>query len=349
MAINQIPYTNVHELNLDWILKKIQEFEQRLEAIEDYSDEIAELQHSVSSLRIALENLKDRVNNSLTALNARCTALEDEDDRIKVSLNLLYESVNEQISDIEAQFNAINASLRALKSYNDSSNVIVLNEAKEYTREKVRELLEYFSDPKSIYVVNPWNNQVCTIQDFINYLYNFLHFAGMTANEFDILGLSASEFDSIGLTCEEFDAYGRWAIFFRKAYVTEPELNTILLNYATKEDIEDMATKADLEHYATLNDIKVHNPCTGILGSVQEAIISLAALHQNGLTATQFDNADLTAAEIDALEITAFMFDFYGYIIYITENIIIQPLGITADQWQSIVVGSGGQLFTTDI
>ena len=38
------PYTNVHELNLDWILSKLQEFENRLEAIEDYGEEITEIQ-----------------------------------------------------------------------------------------------------------------------------------------------------------------------------------------------------------------------------------------------------------------------------------------------------------------
>lgn len=348
MALNQIPYTNVHELNLDWILQKLQEFEARLEAIEDYGDEIAELQTQVANLKTALNALKSTVNASLTALNARCTALEDEDDKLKASIEALYTSVNAQIASITAQFDAINTALRALRTYNDTSNTVILNEAKAYTQEKVRELLEYFSDPHSIYVTNPWTNSICTIQEFIDYLYNLLHFAGMTCDEFDALGLTCAEFDAIGLTCEEFDNYGRWAIFFRKAYVTTPELMQILENYAKLADIADMATIEMLEHYATLNDIKVVNPVTGVYGSIQDAILSLAALHQNGLTCTQFDSMDLTATELDAIEFTAFNFDFFGLYTFLSAGTLAGvTTGITATQWANIVVGEGGQLFTT--
>lgn len=345
MALQEIPYTNLHNLNLDWIIKKIQEFEQRLEAIEDYGEEIADLQAAVANLRVSLETLKRSVNNSVTALNARCTGLEDEQDKIKLSIQQLYVNVAEDIADIESQFDAINAALRAIRTYNDSSNSVVLNQAKEYTREKVRELLEYFSDPQSIYVTNPWNNQIVTIQQMINYLYDLLHFAGMTAQEFDDLGLTAAEFDAIGLTAEEFDNYGRWAIFFRKAYVTTPELMQILENYAKASDIVDMATMTDLEHYATLNDIKVVNPVTGLSGNVQDALLSLANLHQFGLTCTQFDGMELTASAFDALNITAFEFDFVGMSFFASAGAITALTGLTASQWNDLYIGAGGQIY----
>lgn len=347
MSLNQIPYTNIHELNLNWILAKIKEFESRLDAIEDYGEDIATLKTDVKNLETALSNLKTSVNASLTLLNSRCTALEDGQDELKESINALYISVAEQLLSITEQFDAINASLASMKAYNDSSNLIVLNEAKEYTRERIAYLLELFSDPKDIYLVNPWNNQIINIQEFADYLYNLLHFSALTCAEFDAMGLTAAEFDSLGITCEEFDNWGKWAFFFYKAYVTESSLMEILENYATKDDIAGLATKAELEQYATLNDIKVFNPTTGLLGSVQTAILSLAALHQNGLTAKQFDDTELTAGEFDALQLTAFEFDFYGLIKFINEGIISGTLvGLTAEQYQNIVVGESGQLFT---
>lgn len=347
MALNQIPYTNVHELNLDWIIAKIKEFETRLDAIEDYGDDISELRTAIANLRSSLETLKSTVNASLTALNVRCTALEDKTDSLQTAINTLYSDMETRINAIETQFSAINASILALRVYNDTSNTLILNQSKEYTRQKVAELLDLFSEPKDIYLVNPWTNQIVNVQEFANYLYDLLHFSGITCAEFDAMGLTAAEFDSLGITCEEFDNWGKWAFFFYKAYVTESSLMEILENYATLNDIAGLATKTELEHYATLNDIKVIDPTTGLLGSLQTAILSLAALHLNGVTATQFDSSDLTASEFDALNLTAFEFDFYGLIKFINDSIISGALvGITAAQWQNIVVSESGQLFT---
>lgn len=345
MALNQIPYTNVHELNLDWILKKIKEFEERLEAIEDYGDDIAELRANLQTLETSVKTLKSSVNASLTALNIRCTSLENEDVKIHAAIDGLYASVESDINAITTQFNAINASLMSLRVYNDTSNAVILSESKRYTQERIAELLEWFKDPKLIYVTNPWNGQIVTIQEFIDYLYNLLHFAGMTVSEFDSLGLTAAEFDAIGLTAEEFDNYGRWAIFFRKAYVTTPELMLILENYAKLADISNMATLEDLEHYATLNDVKVINPVTGLHGSIQNALLSLASLHQFGVTASEFDGMELTASAFDTLNITAFEFDFVGMSFFASAGSITVLSGLTASQWNDLYIGTGGQIY----
>lgn len=39
MAIfEQLPYTNFHELNLDWIIEKLQELEERVAALEEEAE-----------------------------------------------------------------------------------------------------------------------------------------------------------------------------------------------------------------------------------------------------------------------------------------------------------------------
>jgi DNA repair ATPase RecN len=156
MALNQIPYTNVHELNLDWILKKLQEFEARLDAIEDYGDEIAALRTAVHNLETSLSSFKSIVNSSLTALNARCTALENKDDEILKSLADLWTKVNSELTSVRNEFAAFQSALTALRAYNDSSNQIILRDSKEYTDRKITALLDYFDDPGLVYVVNPW-------------------------------------------------------------------------------------------------------------------------------------------------------------------------------------------------
>ena len=34
MAFEQFPYTNLHDLNLDWMLKKLEELEKRIKELE---------------------------------------------------------------------------------------------------------------------------------------------------------------------------------------------------------------------------------------------------------------------------------------------------------------------------
>lgn len=52
------PYTNIHELNLDWILEQIKEFREELEQIEDYGDRITELEQETDRLERDLEAFK---------------------------------------------------------------------------------------------------------------------------------------------------------------------------------------------------------------------------------------------------------------------------------------------------
>lgn len=342
MALNQIPYTNLHELNLDWILAKLQEFEHRLELIENYDDQIADLYSQVRDLKSSVLSIK----NSIRALNARCTTLEDDLDRTNASMQLIYSELLFKIQEALNKYNALDSSISALRVYNDTSNALILQEAKQYTRDRIAALLYWLTDPEQVYVYNPWTGSMVTIQQFIDYLYDLLHYAGLTAAEFDALGLTAAEFDALGMTAEEFDNYGKWALFFHNAYVTNSDLEQILEQYAKLSDLEPLATKEELEHYATLNDIKVLDPTTGILGTAQTAIDHLADLHRNGLTVSQFDGAELSCSEFDALEMSAYEFDFGSLIRFINESIISVTLGITAEQYQNIVVGTGGQLFT---
>lgn len=45
MFTNKYPYTDNHELNLDWMLKKIKELEDRVKALEEQLEEVTEDVH----------------------------------------------------------------------------------------------------------------------------------------------------------------------------------------------------------------------------------------------------------------------------------------------------------------
>lgn len=56
----------------------------------------------------------------------------------------------------------------------------------------------------------------------------------------------------------------------------------------------------------------VRSPISGNIVTVQEALNELASLHQNGVTAQEFDNLMLTAMMFDNKDLTAYQFDYTG-------------------------------------
>lgn len=80
--VNLFPYTNFHDLNLDWILNKIKEFEEEIKNIsvpEDLLNDVSNLKTTVNSLQNSvteLTNLLVITNENVTYLNNNFNALE---------------------------------------------------------------------------------------------------------------------------------------------------------------------------------------------------------------------------------------------------------------------------------
>ncbi len=346
MALNQIPYTNVHELNLDWIIKKLQDFETELHAIEDYNPRITELESAVVSIRTSL----NRINSSLTALNQRCTKLEDDLDDAKAAIQRLYQDVAQDIAAIQREVDSIRVQYTTLVSYINIQDSKVLDASKAYTLKKVKELLDYFTEPELIFVVNPFTNEVQTIQQFINDLAGYLRYGALTAEEYDALVLTAEQYDDMHIKALEFDMFGKYAIaFLHRAFVTVDQLSDTLSEYATKDDLESKADKSALALYALLKDIKVVNPVTGIVGTMQSAIDSLADFHRNGITAQEFDDCELTASQFDNLLMTAFNYDFNSKILLAKAGIITIMTGLSAADYDSLWKDATGRVYVTNV
>lgn len=86
------------------------------------------------------------------------------------------------------------------------------------------------------------------------------------------------------------------------------------------------------------------SPVSGVKKPLQEILGELAGLHQHGLTATQLDALDADCDTIDAIEYTAFEFDYYGLSIFSQANLISVTTGITADQWSQLYVDETGNV-----
>ena len=285
---NKYPYTDFHELNLDYVLARMKELEDHIATLDDYID--AEIKR----------NLQDYINQ----LNQLVSEVHSLENRVDATLQSYDERLNQEIANINQQFvyltNNLNQYLASeiaridgeiaadraemrnefLRIDRQLREALAMIDGRfEAFKREINYLLQDFLDklPESFYVVSPFTGQLITVQDAVDELYeNGTRFRAITAGEFDSLGLTAQEFDDLELTAWEFDMYG--------------------LDYLPVRDPK---------HH-------MYSPFTGLWSTLQTVINEIIDFSDraHSITAGDFDAAELTAGEFDALDMYAYTFDF---------------------------------------
>ena len=299
---DHFPYTNFHELNLDWILKQYQELSQHVESLyewmgnhkTEYEEALqrltvveGEINNFEAQVQAEFERLKAQIDADFAAQKAELQALiTNTQAEIERELQLLQEEVDRAIAGFENQFielenNIINQieNLKAEVRREVQTFYNIMQANNEYVFQHVENRLDEFinSFPEiiTVYVYNPYRGEVTDIQQAIYDLYEVACIWGLTATQYDSLGLTASEYDALGLTAREYDTLG-----YKKLY---PDPDAFMLS-----------------------------PFTGQYVRVQEVITQLSMFHMDGLTAAEYDAKYLDADTYDALDLTAFNYDWFG-------------------------------------
>lgn len=289
MNWNLYPYTNIHELNLDWILDEIKKFREELEQIEDYGDRITQLEVETDNLERDLsalsnnlesfkrsaesthENLQRQIrdnNNNIISLKSYVLNFEDrnkdEHKDFDRRINNLVQNYAIILQDL--------ARIRVLIADGDERTLIV---AKDYADLLLEEFKREFPKLYDLYVFSPITGQIVTVQEALNELYEAYRFYAITAKDFDELGWTAEELDRKGLTALELDTNSKALLqrFEREEYV-------------------------------------IRNPWFGDFVDFKDVLYKLVGFHIPTLNCYQRDLRELTAEELDGREYNAYYLDW---------------------------------------
>ena len=184
---NQFPYSDFHELNLDWLIGKTKELEETTKyLVEEFSKiEILTEDYIQSMIDHAIET-----NNLVIAQQL---------------IQLKNDITSEYKSYVIAQINALTVYIdnqdvhydQLAQGYADTA----LADAKDYTDAKV---LNYTM------MINPITGVYEDVRNVVNDIVSYFHTAdALTAGEYDALDLTAGAYDAYDISAYDYDFNGK--------------------------------------------------------------------------------------------------------------------------------------------
>lgn len=299
---NKYPYTDFHELNLDFLLSEYQKIVDEINEIVgwvnnhqiEYEDAIARLtavENEINTFEAQITAAFDQLKADFEAqfaqqkaeMEAQLAAMKAEVDE---TVEQLQEDVAREIAAFENRFLDLETQIKnelaetkaeVARAIMELQNILQANNQFifQYVENRLQKFIDDLPEILTVQVYNPYRGEVTDIQTAINDIYSIACIWGLTATQYDSLGLTAEEYDALGLSAQEYDTLGYKLLY------------------------------KDPNYYML-------SPFTGEYEPVKDVVMDLAHLHMGGVTAEYYDGLELTATEYDEKELTAFQYDWFA-------------------------------------
>lgn len=185
MAIFMWPFTNMHELNLDWIIQRLNEFETRLDsAIGDAVKQAnAYTDSKLESFRTEFDGLKKEIYDAMGDLKQQQTSFIAE-------VTTRIDNINAKVDTLE---NNINAGINAMQAYTD----IEIAKNNEYILDQISSQLI------GVQVINFFTGQKVTLQQMFDTLAQFHLQASLTYSKFAAKNVTYDHLAGLNITYTE--------------------------------------------------------------------------------------------------------------------------------------------------
>lgn len=269
-VFEMMPYTNLHQQNLDWLMKTVASYQESIDTLNSWR---VEFTGRVEDVESAVSNLQTAYNALYDAFGAFKNEVGKEFDERSNLLNIQFQTLRNDLQTDQATFKAqINAQFAELLNELETYK----NYQQEYLEARLQQFLDNLPDYTQILVINPVRGYMTTVQQAIDDLYDTaVRYDALTAQEYDSAGLTAQRYDDMDLTSQEYDLYGR-------NYIAVTDKLTWMYNPFTG----------------------VYSPVREVVKQLAELH------RTGAITAQAYDLLALSAEEYDDKEITAYNYDF---------------------------------------
>lgn len=171
---NNFPYTNYHEMNLQFILDKIKKVEDLQQTVNELAGKYNDMYNKVNDLSALYDGFAEEIRAEMTDFETAGVAY-----------------INAALFDMENQMNAAfadqNARISAVESRMDVLERTVAN---------------------AYYMDSPFTGETVPMQQVIYELASLHMTEGLTAAEYDAADLTAAAYDALDLTAYAYDWHG---------------------------------------------------------------------------------------------------------------------------------------------
>lgn len=191
---NEYPYTDFHELNLDWILSKIKELNDRIEGLKE--EILAEANAYTDAKALILQGNIDALANDVNAF--------------KIEINDKVDTLN---AETVARLNKLDQDVIDLYTYVDNQIVIANARTDQAILNAKEDIYEHMSEELGkIKVINYFTGDLISVQDMFNYLASLHASDGITYNQINARNKTYSALAALNLSYTDIVMHGNTLI-----------------------------------------------------------------------------------------------------------------------------------------